>query len=327
MKKFFLTLSLLTILAACAPRQSAPPPKPTATPLIIPTRLPFPTRIAALPGNITATPAPDPLNGVKFAQTFSSDMADWQILPGYVTAEQINQAVAALEGEKMNRMNQKVMNGFLRTTVTQIGGQAFEVLLPAEIVDGKLKPMTLKNVRQTPILASHGVLLEDYFAINFPDVVGKWEALGARYEDFKYAAVIAVTWATKYGPLRISYKLSGKYIAEAEQYPGRLDFLKLCMYEQTVEHYTANNKLAANLYPAPIVGLSDPTGKVPGAMKSDGFGWTPMADFAAAEKGVLAQIGRTVGGVPIESKETLAQLQAAFNRAFLPAYCAETTIR
>lgn len=319
---------LLLILAACAPKETAPTPKPTSTPLIIPTRMPFPTRIpATLPGNATSAPESSAPDSVKFLEKFSSRMADWQVLPGSVTAEQINQAVAALKGETMHRVNQKVMNGFLRTTVTQIGGQVYEVLSPAEIADGKLKPLTLKNVRQTPILSSHAVLLEDYFAVNFPDVVAKWEAQGARYEDFKYAAVITVTWATKYGPLRVSYKLSGKYIAEEGKYPGRVDFLKLCMYEQAIEHYTANNKLAPNWYPEPIVGLSGTLRGVSGKLESDAFGWTPMADVAEAEKDILAWIGQAVSGVPIESKETLAQIQTAFNRAFLPVHCAETVIQ
>jgi hypothetical protein len=289
--------------------------------------MPFPTRISTLPADMTPTPVPNVLDGVKFLDAFSSSRTDWQVVPGYVTAEQINKAVADLEGDYMSRVNQKVLNGFLRAAVTQVGGQVYEVLVPAEIVDGKLKPLRVKSVRQTPALSSHAILLEDYFAINFPDVVSKWEAQGARYEDFKYAAIITVTWATKFGPLRISYKLSGKYITEEGKYPGRVDFLKLCMYEQTVEHYLPTNKLTANLYPAPIVGLSGTAeGGAAGVMESDAFGWTPMVDFAAAERDTLTWIAQAVDGIPIESKETLAKLQAAFNRTFMPIHCAETVI-
>jgi hypothetical protein len=326
MKNFFIITLLLFLLCSCAPAPTAAAPKPTSTPLIIPTRMPFPTRISTLPADMTPTPVPNALDNVKFLDTFSSSKADWQVVPGYVTAEQINKAVADLEGDYMNRVNQKVLNGFLLTTVTQVGGQAYEVLVPAEVVNGKLKELAVKNVGQTPTLSSHAILLEDYYAINFPDVVDKWEAQGALYEDFKYAAVVTVTWATKFGPLRISYKLSGKYISEEGKYPGRLDFLKLCMYESTKTHYTPTGKLTLNWYPAPIVGLSGTAGGISGIMESDAFGWTPMADFAGAEKDTLTWISHAVNGVPIESKETLAEIQSAFDRAFMPVHCSETVI-
>jgi hypothetical protein len=171
------------------------------------------------------------------------------------------------------------------------------------------------------------VLLEDYFAINFPDVVVKWKSQGATDADFKYAAVITITWATKYGPLNISYKLSGKYISEEGKHPGRLDFLRLCMYEQTKEHFTPTNKLTLNWFPVPIVGLSGTAfGGTAGSMESDAFGWTPMTDFAKAEIETLNEIAQAVSGVAIESKETLAGLQAAFDRAFMPIHCTDAVI-
>lgn len=288
--------------------------------------MPFPTRISTLPADVTPTIQPGLLSDIKFLDTFSSRKADWQVIPGNVPAAQINEAVAELEGDHMNRVNQKVINGFLIVPVTQVGGQAFEALVPAELVDGKLKELTVKNVRQTPILSSHGVLLEDYFALNYPDVVDQWAAQGAQYEDFKYAAIVTITWATKYGPLRISYKLSGKYISEEGKYPGRVDFLKQCMYEQTIEHYLPNNRQAPNWYPVPIVGLSVEGGKNPGIMQSDAFGWTPMTDFAEDESDLLSWIGHAVNNIPIESKETLERLQAAFDRTYMPVHCAEVTI-
>lgn len=325
MKKHIIVLLLLFLLSSCAsPIPEAP--KVMDTPFVMPTRMPFPTRISTSPAAVTPTPQPGLLDAVKFVTTFSSSKEDWQVIPGSVTAAQVNDAVALQEGDQMRRVNQKVLNGFLRVSVSQVGGQVFEVLVPAELIDGKLKELKVKSVEQTPVLASHAVLLEDYFAINFPDVVDKWGAQGALYEDFKYAAVITVTWATKYGPLRVSYKLSGKYISEEGSYPGRLDFLKLCMYEQTKEHFTPNNKLMPNWYPAPIVGLSGTTRDGSGEMQSDAFGWSPMSDFAKAESNTLSAIGQVVSGVAIESEETLAQLQAAFDRAFMPVHCTETVV-
>lgn len=326
MKKKLAILLTLFLLSACAAPTPTNAPKAADTQLVIPTRLPFPTRISTSIAAVTPTAQPGLLDGTKFLATFSSAKADWQIVPGNVTAAQLNEAVALLEGDQMHRTNQKVLNGFLRTTVKKADGQVYEVLVPAESVNGKLKELKVKSVGQTPVLASHAVLLEDYFAINFPDVVAKWEAQGARYEDFKYAAVVTVTWATKYGPLRVSYKLSGKYISEEGKYPGRLDFLKLCMYEQTKAHFLPTGKITLNWFPAPIVILFGTTRGVSGEMQSDAFGWTPMADFAKAEKDTLYDIGRTATGVAIESQEILDNLQAIFDKAFMPVHCAEVTV-
>lgn len=318
---------VLLLLSACAAPQASVPPKPTATQLVIPTRMPFPTRISTLSPQVTPTNSPtDPLADARFLTEFSNAKADWDIVPGYVTAAQINAAVAQVEGEQMHRDQQKVLNGFLRVAMMKEDRQVLEVVVPAEIVDGKLKELKVKSVRQTPVLASRAILLEDYFAINFPDLVDKWEAQGAQYEDFKYAAVVTVTWATKYGPLRVSYLMSGKYISQEGKYPGRLDFMKLCLYEQTKEHYLPNGKLTTNWFPAPIVGLSGTYMGVSGAMKSDAFGWTPMTDFAHTQSGILTAIGQAVHGVAIESRETLARLQTAFDRAFMPVHCAEVVV-
>lgn len=329
MKKKLIALLIFFLLSACAAPTPANVPKAADTQIVIPTRMPFPTRISKSPISPEVTPTLQSglLEGVKFVAKFSSSKADWQILPGSITPAQINAEVARQEGDEMRRVNQKVLNGFVRVTVTQVGGQVFEALAPAEVVNGRLKELKVKNVGQTPVLATRAVLLEDYFAINFPDMVEKWQAQGAPYEDFKYAAIITVTWATKYGPLRISYKLSGKYINEEGKYPGRVDFLKLCAYESTEAHYLPTGKLTINWYPAPIIGLSGTTLQgVSGKMDSDAFGWTPITDFAQAESATLSQIGQAVSGVAIESKETLAELQALFDRVFFPVHCGEVAI-
>ena len=266
--------------------------------------------------------------GVNFLTEFSDKEEDWQIVPGAVTAAQINAEVARQEGSEIKKDFQKVITGFLRSTVTQEGGQVLEVLYPAELANKKLAKLKVKYVKQVPVLSSHAVLLEDYFTINFPDVVKKWKAQGATDADFKYAAVITITWATKYGPLRVSHMITGKYFSEAQKYPGQLDFLRLCMYEQTQEHLLSNKKLGLNWFSAPIVGLSGTAkGDIKGEMKSDAFGWTPMADFAKAQSKTLNAIGSAVDGVVIESGETLAYLQAMFDRAFMPVHCAEAVLK
>jgi hypothetical protein len=328
MKKPLAILLILFLLSACAAPTLTDAPKAADTQLVIPTRMPFPTRIPKSPvfPAVTPTVQPDLLDGIKFPNAFSSVKADWQVIPGNVTAAQMNDAVAQQEGDQVDRANQKVLNGFLLTTIAKADGQVFDVLTPAELVDGKLKELKVKKVEQVPVLSTHAALAEDYFAINFPDAVSKWEAQGAQYEDFKYAAVVTISWATKYGPLRVSYKLSGKYLSEAGKYPGRLEFLKLCAYEQTLEHFSPINTLMTNWYPAPIVGLSGTVKGVSGVMESDAFGWTPMTDFANAESVTLGEIGQAVNGVTIASRETLDKLQAVFDRAFMPMHCAETVL-
>jgi hypothetical protein len=323
MKKNFIFLILFFLLSACA----SPTPRPPVddAPFDTPTEAFSTPELYVFP-TITPTATPVSLEGVKFLTKFSDKQEDWQAVSGRVTAAQINAAVAESEGN-VSRAHQKVINGFLRTLVSLKDGQVFEVLSPAEFVNGKLQEMKIKNVGQVPVLSSHALLLEDYFEINFPDVVRQWKSSGAADADLKYAAVITVTWATKYGPLRISYKMSGKYITEAGKYPGRLDFMRLCMFEQTQEHFLPNKRLGMNLYPVPIVGLSGVTIKgVTGQMKSDAFGWTPITDFAKAESETLNEIGQAVGGVGIESEEILAEVQSAFDRAFMPVHCSEAVI-
>lgn len=331
MKRNFIFLFIvLSLLVSCAsPTSEAPVDN---TPFDIPTDTISTPQIYVAPTDTPTnipTELPVSLDGVKFVTTFSDKKEDWQIVSGRATAAQVNAAVAAQEGSNVSRVEQKVINGFLRTAAQQENGQVFEVLSPAELVNGKLAEIKIKNVRQIPVLSSHAVLLEDYFAINFPDVVRQWEAQGATDADLKYAAVITVSWATKYGPLHISYKLSGKYITEAGKYPGRVDFLRSCMYEQTQEHFVfKNNKLDLNLYPVPIVGLSGTARDgIMGEMKSDAFGWTPMLDFAKAESETLNAVGQAVNGVVIESPEVLAKLQAEFDKAFMPVHCAEVIIQ
>jgi len=327
MKKRLAALLTFFLLSSCASPTPTNLPKAADTQLVLPTRMPFPTRISTLPPAVATTGKwIDPLEGVNLLADFSSFKADWQIIPGYVTAAQMNDAVARLEGDQVHREYQKVINGFLRTTVQKEDGQIFEVLMPAELVDGKLKELRVKKVEQVSILSIHSALLEDYFAINFPNIVDSWRAQGAQYEDFKYTAVITLTWATKFGPLRISYKLSGKYISEEGKYPGRVEFLKLCAYESTKSHYQPNGRLDVNWFPAPIVGLSGTARDASGEMQSDAFGWTPMVDFAKDESDTLSAIAQAVNGLAIESKETLSRLQAAFDRAFMPIHCAEVVV-
>ncbi len=273
----------------------------------------------------SATPVPITSGDVKFLQAFSANPAYWDVLPTSVTAAQLNQFVAELEGMNVTRAYQKVMNGFVRGAVEQEGGQVFDALLPAEIFNGKLRPLKVKNVQQIPVISSHAVLLEDYFELNFPKEYQNWLMLGAPAHDLKYAAVITVTWITKFGPLRVSYLLSGKYIVDSEKYPNQLEFIKICMFEQTIPHYSHLQKLIDNWYPAPIVSVSGalPGGKS-GEMKSDAFGWTPMRDFTAAQLDVLSEISGQVNGMAIESPESLAQIQAAFDKAFVPVHCVKS---
>lgn len=321
-RNYILFLTLLFATISCA----APTPAPRAdTPFVLPTDAPSPARIVALP-TIAPTSIPISLTDINFLTKFSDKESDWQIISGAVTAAQINAEVARQEGDQIGRVEQKIINGFVRSTV-ETGGQVFQVLLPAELTNGKLTALKIKNVKQIPVLSSHAALLENYFAANFPNVTERWMLNGVTDADIKYAAAITVTWATKYGPLRISYKMSGKYISEAKKYPGQLDFLRRCMFEQTVEHFLPNNKLDLNLYPAPVVGLSGITSYgATGVMKSDAFGWAPMVDFANAESDTLNEIGRVADGMAIESKENLAELQAAFNKAFMPVYCVEAAV-
>ncbi|MDD2921638.1 MAG: hypothetical protein PHQ36_05065 [Anaerolineales bacterium] len=323
-QNYILLLMLLLVTSSCAAPTSTPR---VDIPFVFPTDKPLPTRAVVAPTSMpTAVPAS--LTDIPFLTKFSEKKVDWQIISGAVTAAQINAEVARQEGDQVGRTNQKVINGFIRSAVKQGNGQVFEVLYPAELTDGKLTELTVKNVKQVPVLASHAALLEDYFAVNFPDITKKWIAQNATDADVKYAAIITVTWATKYGPLRISYKTTGKYVIETGNYPGRLEFLRKCMFEQTIEHFSPKNKLDLNWYPAPVIKLSGTTRDgVSGEMKSDAFGWSPMADFAKAESQTLSEIGDAVAGVKIESKETLAGLQAAFDKAFMPVYCTEAVIK
>ncbi|GAB4542756.1 MAG: hypothetical protein Fur002_13570 [Anaerolineales bacterium] len=274
----------------------------------------------------TFTSTPASLAGARFISEFAP--SGWDVASGYLSPAQINAAVAALEGEDVPRFRQKVINGFLLSVEQQEGGQVFSVLSPAQAENNRLVPLTVKSVTQTPILSTHAILLEDYFEINFPAEFAKWKAQGAEEEDMRYAAIVTVTWATKYGPLRVSYKASGKYISDAGKYAGRADLIRLCMFESTVEHFYASGTLTKNWFPFPIVGLEGitPLGER-GELKSDTFGWTPMRDFAAAEADTLTQVAEQVSGLAIESKETLAQIQAAFDRAFFPVHCNEVRVK
>jgi|GEM_PF-2445763 len=327
MRKQARLLFAVFFLAACAARPAAPTSPPEAgatfTPIGLDAFTSTPTMAAPTP---TFTPTPVSLAGARFVSEFTP--SGWDVASGYVSAAQMNAAVAALEGDDLPRFRQKVLNGFLLSVEAQEGGQVFPVLIPAQAENNKLVPLTVKSVTQTPILAAHAILLEDYFEINFPAEFAMWKAQGAQEEDLKYAAIITVTWATKYGPLRVSYKTSGKYIFASEKYAGRADLIRLCMFESTVEHFYDNGQLTKNLFPFPIVGLEGvtPLGER-GILKSDTFGWAPMRDFVAAEADTLAAAAAQVSGLAIESKETLAQVQAAFDRAFFPVHCNEVRVK
>jgi hypothetical protein len=320
-------LVILSLLGACA----SPSPTPDynkKTPFLFPTPMPYPTQVIPSP-TVEPEPTKQPVSpeGIHFLTKFSEDKKDWQVIPGTITATELNAEVAQQEGGRIKRDEQKVINGFLRSTIKE-DGRVFEVLLPAEVVEGHLKVMEIKSIKQFPILSVHAVLLEDYFEINFPEVFSKWKTAGAAEADLKYAAAIIVTWATKYGPLRISYKASGKYITETGKYPGQLDFMKICMFEQTKERPNRDYQSSPTWYPAPIVAAYiTENGTITGGMRNDAFGWTPMADFAAAENQTLDEIGEIVHAEVIESAQTLAKLQSAFDRAFMPIHCAEPIIQ
>lgn len=312
-KHVILFTSLL--LSSCVSQTSAP--DYNKTPYILPTRADFPTQAIATPTTEMLKDLPS-AEGARFLTEFSEDKNDWQVIPGTVTAEQLNAEVARQEGNEVTRDEQKVINGFLLVTV-QNDKRMFEALYPAELVDGKLKTLSIKSIKQFPILSVHAVLLEDYFEVNFPDTFNQWIQAGTDSDDLKYAAIVTITWATKYGPLRISYKMSGKYITEAKKYPGQVDFMKICMFEQTKERPMRNYKPSPTWYPAPIVAADTSDGE----MRNDAFGWTPMADFAKAEDQTLREIGESVHAEVIESAQTLQKLQSAFDRAFMPIYCVE----